>query len=184
MRMFVAIRPPHSVLEALADFLEPRREADSTLRWARPEQWHLTLAFMPSVADRQLDGLVERLAETASGASALELFLDGAGSFPNPAQAKVLWASVGGDVEGLQHLAGNVRSACSRAGTEVAGGQFRGHLTLARLSRQLDVTRWLRIFALYRSEPWLAEELVLYQSQLSKGPARHQVVGEFPLARR
>ena len=38
-----------------------RREA-AAFRWARPEQFHVTLAFLAEVPDRQLDDLVERLA--------------------------------------------------------------------------------------------------------------------------
>ena len=52
MRMFVAVRPPEPVLDDLADYVEPRRDVDSPLRWSRPEQWHVTLAFLPSVTDR------------------------------------------------------------------------------------------------------------------------------------
>lgn len=181
MRMFVAIRPPEAVLADLESYVEPRREVDSTLRWARPEQWHLTLAFMAEVADRSLDELVERLGDTAAAGNRFELSLVGAGAFPNPARAKVLWAGVGGAADQLSHLAGNVRSACARAGVVVEGGAYRPHLTLARLSRPIDVTRWLRVFDLYRSATWSAQDIVLYRSQLGTGPAQHHVVAEFPL---
>ena len=150
MRMFVAVRPPKPVLEDLERFVEPRRDSDSAMRWTRPQAWHLTLAFMAEVADRQLDGLVERLSDTAT-ATGFELSLAGAGAFPNPGRAKVMWTGVDGDVAQLAQLAGKVRSACSRSGVAVEGGEFRPHLTLARLARPMDVTRWLRIFELYRS---------------------------------
>ena len=101
-----------------------------------------------------LDGLIERLADTAAGRQPFELGLVGAGAFPNPARAKVLWAGVGGDTEALAHLAGNLRSAAGRAGTHVEGGDFHPHLTLARIGRPLDVTRWLRVFDLYASDNW------------------------------
>ncbi|HEV2888621.1 MAG TPA: RNA 2',3'-cyclic phosphodiesterase, partial [Jatrophihabitans sp.] len=99
MRMFVAVMPPLEVLEDLAEYVEPRRERDSPLRWSSQQQWHLTLAFLPSVADRDLDELVERLAEVAGHRERFELRLQGAGSFPNPAQGKVLWTGVAGDTE-------------------------------------------------------------------------------------
>jgi RNA 2',3'-cyclic 3'-phosphodiesterase len=182
MRMFVAVRPPDAVLDDLADYVEPRRDVDSPLRWSRPEQWHVTLAFLPSVADRVLDGLVERLADTAAGRQPFELGLVGAGAFPDPARAKVLWAGVGGDTAALAHLAGNLRSAAGRAGTHVEGGEFHPHLTLARIGRPLDVTRWLRVFDLYASNSWQAAEVLLYHSQLGSGPARYTVVERFPLS--
>src|SRR5674476_816024 len=61
MRMFIALPLPVAVKEDLSTFLEPRQEAAPDLRWALPEQWHLTLAFLPEVADRHTDELLERL---------------------------------------------------------------------------------------------------------------------------
>jgi len=183
MRMFVAVRPPEPVLADLADYVEPRRDVDSPLRWSHPEQWHVTLAFLPSVTDRVLDDLVERLAETATGRPPFELQLAGAGAFPNPGRAKVLWAGVGGDTAALTHLAGNLRSAAGRAGTHVDGGEFRPHVTLARIGRPLDVTRWLRVFDLYASASWQVTEVVLFHSRLGGGPARYTEVKRFSLGR-
>ncbi|MFL6161691.1 MAG: RNA 2',3'-cyclic phosphodiesterase [Jatrophihabitantaceae bacterium] len=181
MRMFVAVRPPEQVLDDLADYVEPRRDVDSPLRWSRPEQWHITLAFLPSVADHQRDGLIERLAETAVSRPPFQLGLAGAGAYPNPARARVLWAGVKGDLDPLARLAGNLRSAAGRSGTHVEGGEFQPHLTLARIGRPLEVTRWLRVFDLYASASWLVEEVVLYHSQLGGGPARYTAVERFPL---
>ena len=65
MRMFIALPLPDAVNEHLADYLEPRQEAGPELRWTVPEQWHLTLAFLPEVAERHEDELLERLARAA-----------------------------------------------------------------------------------------------------------------------
>ena len=62
MRMFVALTPPIEALEHLAEFWEPRTQADAEMRWVDAEQWHLTLSFLASVPERALDGLEERLA--------------------------------------------------------------------------------------------------------------------------
>ncbi|HEX2904082.1 MAG TPA: RNA 2',3'-cyclic phosphodiesterase [Jatrophihabitans sp.] len=181
MRMFVAVRPPEPVLESLAAFVEPRRSEESALRWTEPESWHITLAFMADVPDADLDELLERLSDTAAAATGFELSLADAGAFPNPNRAKLLWTGVAGAVPLLAHLAANVRSACNRAGITTAGGDYRPHLTLARIGRPLNVTRWLQVFALYRSEPWLVRELVLYESSPGGGTHRYRPVAEFPL---
>ncbi|HEX8095390.1 RNA 2',3'-cyclic phosphodiesterase [Jatrophihabitans sp.] len=181
MRMFVAVVPPLEVVEDLAGFVEPRQERDSPLRWSSQEQWHLTLAFLPSVADRDLDELVERLAEVAGRREEFELRLQGAGSFPNPAQGKVLWTGVAGDTEPLERLSASSRSAAVRAGTEVDGSKFRPHVTLARANRPVELTRWLRVFDLYTGPSWQVEEIALIQSQLGHGRPHYQVHEVFPL---
>jgi 2'-5' RNA ligase len=181
MRMFVAVQPSLEALEDLAEFVEPRQERDSPLRWSSDEQWHLTLAFLPAVPDRNYDELVERLTETAGRRKPFELRLQGAGCFPNPAVAKVLWAGAAGDTEALERLAASSRSAAVRAGLEVDGSKFRPHLTLARAGRPLEMTRWLRVFDLYTGPSWQVSEIALIQSQLGSGRPRYQVRAEFQL---
>ncbi|MDQ1721812.1 MAG: 2,3-cyclic 3-phosphodiesterase [Pseudonocardiales bacterium] len=179
--MFVAVQPPQEVLQHLAEFVEPRQERDSPLRWSSPEQWHLTLAFMPAVADRNLDELIERLADTAVRRQRFELRLQGAGSFPNPARGKVLWTGAAGNTEQLERLSASSRSAAVRAGVEVDGSKFRPHVTLARANRPLELTRWLRVFDLYAGPSWQVEEIALIQSQLGRGRPHYQVHESFPL---
>jgi len=178
MRMFIALPLPEAVMEDLSEFLEPRQEAGPDLRWALPEQWHLTLAFIPEVAERHMDELFERLQRAVTRRKPLDLRLAGAGAFPQPASAKVLWAGVEHDGQELMRLAGGVRAAGVKSGNAVGGGRFHPHLTLARLSVPADVTRWLRVLDPYSGPPWQAQEVALIASYLGQGrngTARHEV---------
>lgn len=185
MRMFAAVTPPAELIEHLAEFLQPRQEVEGPLRWTSPEQWHVTLAFLPSVADADLDDLSDELTGVADRRSSFTLQLRGAGTFPNPAEAKTLWAGVTGELQPLGLLATATRSAVVRAGLEVDGGRFRPHLTLARIARAQDVTRWLRVLELYEGPSWQVDEFALIQSHLgggSRGRSRYQVRELFSLA--
>ena len=184
MRMFIALPLPEAVQEHLSTFQEPRQEAGPELRWALPEQWHLTLAFLPEVADRNTDELLERLARATARRKPLDLRLAGAGAFPNAQQAKVLWTGVEHSGEELMRLAGGVRAAGAKSGIEVGGGRFHPHLTLARLSAPADVTRWLRVLDEYSGPSWHADEVQLIASYLGQGRhgrARHEVQEIFTL---
>jgi len=184
MRMFIALPLPEAVKEDLSTFLEPRQEAGRDLRWAWPEQWHLTLAFLPEVADRQLDELLERLERAASRRKPLALQLAGAGAFPHAGHAKVLWAGVEHGGEELMRLAGGVRAAGAKSGIEVGGGRFHPHLTLARLAVPADVTHWLRVLDEYSGPSWQAHEVELIASYLGQGRhgrSRHEVREIFTL---
>ena len=184
MRMFIALPLPEAVMEDLSEFLEPRQEAGPDLRWALPEQWHLTLAFLPEVAERHMDELFERLQRALTRRKPLDLRLAGAGAFPQPAHAKVLWAGVEHDGQELMRLAGGGRAAGVKSGNAVGGGRFHPHLTLARLSVPADVTRWLRVLDPYSGPPWRAQEVALIASYLGQGrngTARHEVREIFSL---
>lgn len=186
--MFVALLPPEDVLEDLADFLRPRQEAEPDFRWTASDQWHVTLAFMPSVPDRALDDLVERLGRAAARRRGFTLSVVGGGAFPNPARARVLYAGLETDAgEELRRLATGARAAAAKAGAGDEGGRFHPHLTLARLRRPVEVTRWLRVLETYRGPVWAAEEVALVQSHLGEGPRkrpRYEVIESFPLGRR
>jgi 2'-5' RNA ligase len=188
MRMFVALVPPSDALEHLGEFLAPRHEAEPGFRWTVPEQWHVTLAFMPKVADRHLDDLLARLERAAARRTAFALRVAGGGAFPNPARAKVLYAGldVGDHREELNRLATGARAAASKAGAETEGGGFHPHITLARLGRPVEVTRWLRVLDSYRGPAWTAGEIALIESHLGEGPRRrprYEVVATSPLRR-
>ncbi len=185
--MFVAVLPPAGALEHLGEFLGPRKQAAPDFRWTVPEQWHLTLAFMPAVADRHLDDLQERLIRAAARRTAFAVGIAGGGAFPNPARAKVLYAGVRtGAQEGveLDRLATGARAAATKAGTEVDGGRFHPHVTLARTGRPLEATRWIRVLDSYSGPSWPVEEIALISSHLGEGPRRrprHEVVDTFGL---
>lgn len=182
--MFVAIRPPDHVVEDLDDFLAPRREA-SRLRWTHPETWHLTLAFMAEVPDRSRDELEERLATAAARRRPFELQLVGGGAFPDPTRAKVLYADVRAtDPVELDRLAVGARSAASTSGAPPDGASFVPHLTLARMNRPVEATRWLRVLGAYAGPTWTVDEVELVASHLGEGPRnrpRHEPVAAWRL---
>ncbi|MDX6296571.1 MAG: 2,3-cyclic 3-phosphodiesterase, partial [Nocardioidaceae bacterium] len=187
MRMFVAVVPPAEVLDDLVAFLEPRRQADPALRWTESYQWHLTLAFLPEVGLRNLDDLVARLTRAAARRRTFTVTVAGSGAFPAPERARVLWLGATADpVESLARLATGVRAAANKAGATVEGGRFRAHLTLARLRRPQDATRWLRILDSYQAGRWPATSIELIESHLGQGPAghpRYETVAVLPLGR-
>ena len=183
--MFVAVQPPDRALEDLEEFLSVRRDAGRELRWALPEQWHLTLAFLPAVPDRAYDDLLERLTRAARKRSPMTAALVGGGAFPNPGRAKVLWAAVELDdpIE-LDRLATGCRAAATKAGVEVPGERFKPHLTLARSGRPFEATKWLQVLEAYRGPSFPIDRVTLVASHLGEGPRgrpRYEVVAECPL---
>ncbi len=186
-RMFVAVQPPDDAVEHLDEFLDVRRGA-ADFRWATTEQMHVTLAFLAEVPARRVDDLVERLTRAAAKRTAFETRIAGGGAFPSPADARVLWAGLDLDERGgteLSRLATGARTAATRAGIEVGGGRFRPHVTVARLRRATEVSRWVQLLEGYQGPPWVADQVELVESFLGQGPRgrpRYETVDTFPLA--
>lgn len=188
MRIFAALAPTESAVEDLASFVEPRREAGEELRWTDPEQWHVTLAFMPQVPERSVEALVDEVASAVGARAPLALRVEGAGAFPNAYSARVLWAGIeGGDgaLSSLAALARGVRQAANHAGAAPEGGRFHPHVTLARLRRPTEITRWIRVFDSYAGPSWLAGEVTIVASHLGEGRGRrprYEQLATLPLA--
>lgn len=187
MRCFVAVVPPESVVEELDEFLAPRRVSVPDWRWSEPYQWHLTLAFCPDVADADLDALEDGLEAAAARRRPMTLRLTGGGAFPNAAAAKVVWVAPQGSPEDLEELtrtSTGARNAAAHAGTQVEGGKFTPHVTLARLGRPQNVTRMLGVLDSYAGSTWTADRIQLIASHLGEGRhrrPRYEVLSEFPL---
>lgn len=186
MRMFVAVVPPPGVTDDLDAFLAVRREA-AAFRWTPAEHLHLTLAFMADVDEHRIDGLEDRLELAAHKRQPMTAALAGGGAFPNVGRAKVLWAGVDiNDQVELDRLAAGCRAAATKAGAPVAGGHFRRHITVARMGRPVEASRWVHLLDAYRGPSWSVDEIALVASHLGEGPRRrprHETVATFRLGR-
>ena len=182
MRLFVALVPPADALAELAAAVEALR-ATAGLRWTRPEQWHVTLAFLAEVDDRTRAALLPRLERVARRHAAPTLALAGGGRFGR----QVLWTRVDGDRAALRRLADAVRAAARRSGLPTDARPYRPQLTLARASRQApDLAPLTAALEGFAGRPWQASDLHLVRSVLGAGPggtARHEPVASWPLTR-
>ena len=75
------------------------------------------------------------------------------------------------DEEELRRAATGARAALVKAGAEVDGQRFRPHLTLARMGRPVEATKWVRLLDGYAGPTWQIEELALVALTPRRGPA-------------
>ena len=186
MRLFVALVPPDAVVADLAAACAPFRARHAELRWASADSWHVTLAFLGEVGEGTLPALGERLERAAHRHPSLSLSFAGAGAFPAPGRARVLWTGIHGEHRALEGLARSVAAGARRAGAPPPdeGRRFRPHLTLARCREPADVGPLVEALAGYAGAPWTATDIHLIRSHppaaLGAQP-RYEAVGTWPL---
>jgi len=172
MRVFAAVVPPPEAIEHLDAFLEPRREA-APFRWTRPEQMHLTLAFMAEAQEPRVDAYVDRLAESLDDLAPAELSLAGPVVFPHVTEARVLAAGVTGATGLLERLTVRARNAAVACGIEVDGQRFRPHVTIARTGgHPTEMASWVRLLETYTGPAWPLRAVEVVASHLGEGPRR------------
>lgn len=191
MRAFLAVVPPPEVVESLASFVEPRRDAlaaGGLWRWTRTEHLHLTLAFVPELEEWREEELIEHVGTYLGRQRPVDVRLAGAGAFPDPGAARVLWAAVREDEEGtLATWAKGLRAVANHAGARVDGTRFTPHVTLARANGgRHPAGHLLQSLDTLHTPVWRVDEVALVASFLGQGPGgtprydvRHRwVVGE------
>lgn len=178
----MAVKPPEDVLDAVAAVVEPARSVRVGLRWEHRERYHLTLQFLGPV--RELAPVVDGLAAAVRDREAFPFRLGGAGAFPKPGRARVVWIGTADGGDGVVDLAGAVGGALRPLGYEPDRQAFDPHLTVARLKVPDNVADVLAAIGPEAvGEPFMVGEVVLYQSELSsKGPT-YTVLERFPLRR-
>lgn len=168
-RLFVAIDPPPHIRDHLAMLCCGLPGA----RWTPPEQFHLTLSFIGEVDGSTFLDIREALAEMT--VPPFSLHLQGVGFFPPRGQPRVIWAGVEKS-QPLHHLQRKITTRLFHLGLEPDNRKFSPHITLARLQQTPagKVGKYLQNNGMFRSQPFVVEQFILYSSLLGRSGALHQ----------
>ncbi len=174
-RLFIAIRPPLAVREALLALMGNVEAA----RWQDDEQLHITLRFIGEVDSRTADNLAAGLATIAS--PALELGVSGVGSFEKKGRVHTLWAGVY-PREPLVAIHRKIGRLMASLGLSDQGLAYIPHITLARFGAQGgQVGEFLARQGDLALPPFEATEFTLYESRLSADGAAYEAVATYPM---
>jgi 2'-5' RNA ligase len=175
-RLFVAVTLPDSVRQLL---IEQQTEL-SGMRWASPDNLHLTLRFIGEMPQAKVPVIKAGL-RTVSG-NAFSLQVKGLGYFDKRPQA-VLWAGIEESAP-LAALKKQVDYALAlHAGLKVPDGRFSPHITLGR-AKQADRAALKTFTAKYgdvATAAFRVESFTLFSSVLAPGGAVHTVEELYPL---
>lgn len=166
MRCFLAAWPDAVARGACAALTDALRPHAAHGRVMRPDNLHLTLAFIGELPEA-------RAAEVAAACAALCVEpcawqLDAVGFFVRP---RVLWAG-GPLTAGLAAIATQARALLERLQVGYDRKPFVPHVTLLR-----DVRRYDGPGAIAPPIPWPVREVALYRSGRDAGGARYVRVG-------
>jgi RNA 2',3'-cyclic 3'-phosphodiesterase len=188
IRSFIAIELPPPVLDALGA-LQDRlgRRTDRAAKWVAPQGIHLTLKFLGDVPAPGLAAVAEAMTRAARGAGPLSLHLAGAGCFPSPERARVIWVGLAGDLAALSRLQRSVEEELARTGFPPEDRGFTPHLTLARLRDTTAPQERLRLSEAARglvvpAVDFTAGEICLIRSDLRPMGAVYTRLASAPLA--
>ena len=188
LRLFVAISIPEPVRDEIIRVqqeLQPLVPRD-VARWARSDQFHLTLRFLGDVPVAGLEQLKESVNAVCRSARPLPLRAGGIGFFPNPHSPRVVWAGIDDQAGLLDDLQKRIETAVRPFAAEPGEKHFSGHVTLGRLKNlKPSDARKLAAHAQTVKDrmfgEWTAHETEIIRSELSPAGARHTTLAAFRL---
>lgn len=157
------------------------------LRRVKPENLHVTLAFLGWTPDERLDEVTGAAREAAAGVARFELVFEGAGRFPPRGRPRVLWIGIADGGPNVLQLATGVAAGLRRRGLRFDDRPLAPHLTLARVPDDASGAETKTIAAALESLiaprlQFMVDEIAVVQSVLSpKGP-RYAALATVPLA--
>jgi 2'-5' RNA ligase len=174
-RLFVALRPPRPMRDALLDAMGEIEGA----RWQNDEQLHLTLTFIGAV-DRHV---AEDAAAVLGSVShpPFDLKLDGIGSFDRKGRIVSIWASVTPH-DRVSSLHAAISRALVRVGIYPEQRAFVPHITLARFSAGQATVAGLPVKRFWPSPiEGHFDHFLLYESELGASGSTYSAINRYPL---
>jgi 2'-5' RNA ligase len=185
LRLFVAVTPAASPLQKAEEALERVRPLAPDAKWVKPTALHLTLAFLGDTEEARLSDVATAMDLAAARQPApLQLSLAGGGGFGSPRAPRVLWVGVGGEVERLAALQGELAKELRARGFSLEERAFKAHLTLARAraprgDRQLAAC--VEALQSFDGGSGPVERLELFHSTLTPQGSRYELKHASPL---
>ena len=188
-RVFIAISVPEQVKDEIERAQEQMRSALSgkCVRWARREQFHLTLKFPGNVELQRLEALMASIRGACAGFGVLQLRAGQIGFFPDARRPRVVWTRVCDGRDRLPSLQRAVETAAAGFTSEAPEPEFTGHVTLGRCRRiKRSQAEMLSVLATAMEDrifgEWTTDRLEIIRSQLSPGGSRYTTLASLPLA--
>jgi len=132
MRVFIAVDIGDDIRAGLDELQRKLKKVHADVRWVKPRNMHLTLAFLGDVPPDQIDDIKQVLDHACEGHAPFGLNAAGTGFFGKPRYPRVIWAGIA-DCPALAKLQHRIATGLMDAGIAFDDKPFSPHLTLGRV---------------------------------------------------
>jgi len=185
MRLFIAVNPGEHFSHLLATQLDAWRH-QVRVTWSRPQNWHLTLAFLGEWPEYRLPALQKALFEVVAEHTTFTATAGNLGAFPSLKAPRVLFLHFESGNQ-LELLAADIRRQVDQVWPD--GPQdckpFQAHLTIARIKKPLPASR-RKLISEIQFAPWdpiVVSDFRLISSELGPMGPKYTDLAVLPLKR-
>ena len=132
MRSFIGISFSSEVKEDLSSIQKQIRSNAAKGRFKHVDNFHITLKFLGEIEQQQSVEIAEKLKEIAKNHSSFALRLQDIGRFKGRENIRTLYIGLGGKVDALQRLNGDIEAALALLGFKKEGRPYTPHITISQ----------------------------------------------------
>lgn len=132
VRAFIAVDIGDEIRSKLDELQRKLKKVHSNVRWTKPKDIHLTLAFLGDVPVEKINPLTAALDQACRGTAGFALEAAGTGTFGRPGHPRVVWAGIAA-CPPLMQLQQKIVEGLAHAGIAFDPKPFSPHLTLGRV---------------------------------------------------
>jgi 2'-5' RNA ligase len=133
IRSFIAVEVPQALKSRMDELQRELRRTDADVKWVRPEAIHLTLKFLGSIRQDDVERISQSIGPAIEGWVPFEVRVQGMGCFPNPRNPRVVWVGMDRGREILTSLQQAVEKKMAELSFPPEDRPFSPHLTLGRV---------------------------------------------------
>lgn len=184
MRLFIATQLPAEAKTAIEDCIAPLRRDLPAASWGRPDNLHVTWAFIGEQPEHVIQRAHEEILGRIGASGPVEGELGETGFFPDARRARVGWIALEPH-DRLVAVAAGIRKGLQSARVPFDEKKFKPHVTLVRPKaawHQEDTARFAERTAALSGIAASIVEVSIYASVLSPHGATHTALRTILLA--
>jgi len=185
LRLFIAIDIGEDIRKQMSSLTAELHNIVPGMKPVNPDVMHLTIKFLGSTNEKLILQIIDEMKVSVASISSFTLRIAGAGAFPNPERARVVWVGIHTDGNNaLTLIKEELDKRLSGLGFEIEERDFKPHLTLARIKFPQKGDKIQNFVNKYSSTEFGTVNVAsinLMQSTLLPSSAKYDCIGEVRL---
>jgi 2'-5' RNA ligase len=183
IRIFIALKiePGGILLESLSFLKHELR--DESINWTKPENIHITLAFLGDTHENKILPISEMLTEKCKGFEPFGLTLKGTGVFRNYKDPRIIWIGILPS-DRLIKLNSEIKNGLRSIDIKTEDRPFNPHITIGRIKRTGDPQALKSIIEVHQNSLFQmvqVDEAILFESILHQTGPIYKTINCFSL---
>ena len=186
IRSFIAIEIPPPLKARMEEIQRELRRTDADVKWVRPGAIHLTLKFLGSIRQEDVERICGARTPIVADGESFEVRVQGMGCFPNPRNPRVIWLGVDQGREALASLQGAIEKRMAELSFPPEDRPFSPHLTMGRVRSPRGRAGLAQAIEKHQGVligSFQAQEVILFRSELRPSGAVYTKLKEFPMGK-